>query len=151
MASAEGSEPRRAGRPRAAPVATELLPDLRAYDRLRAGRLFNSYQAIKVLAFCSVWQRSGGTMEGVLRSGLYGRRTAYSRLANCRQAGFEPELVQWRTRTGPEWEDFADLMYRHADEEYVRELEEYERRPLPGRLIRRRPRRDVDLLEDPAE
>ena len=59
---------RRPGRPRS-PVTTEPLSDERAYWRLRENRMHNSFAAIRVLAFCSVWQRSGATSEGVVASG----------------------------------------------------------------------------------
>lgn len=135
------------GRPRALPVRTTPIGDLEAYERLRAGRALNSFQAIKVMAFCSVWQRTGGTITGAIESGNYQKRTAQSRLARCRAAGFEPELVRWDTRTGAEWEEFADLEYRHANEEYVKRLEEYEGRPAVSRALRRRPRRHPSLDE----
>src|SRR5438876_4998738 len=88
------------GRPRSRPVATAPLDDGEAFWRLRsrrpltpAHRAHNSFQAFRVLAFCAVWQRTGGTIDRVVASGYCGRRTAFSRLVSCRNAGFEPELV----------------------------------------------------------
>jgi hypothetical protein len=93
---------RRPGRPRS-PVTTKPLSDERAYWRLRENRMHNSFAAIRVLAFCSVWQRNGGTIDGVVMSGYCGRRTVFYRLDSCHRAAFEPELVWWGLKTGEEW------------------------------------------------
>jgi hypothetical protein len=56
---------RRPGRPRS-PITTKPLSDERACWRLRENRMHNSFAAIRVLAFCSVWQRTAGTIGGVV-------------------------------------------------------------------------------------
>ena len=114
-------------------------------------RFHNSFQAFRVLAFCAVWQRSGGTVEGVVASGYCGRRTAFSRLASCHGAGFEPELVTWGYRQGDEWEDLEANTVRHMQDDFARELAEFNRRPLITRLLRMKPKPHPDQLEDTSE
>jgi hypothetical protein len=127
------------------------LGDLEAFDRLRAGRALNTFQAGKVLAFCSIWQRSGGSMQGVLGTVTYGRSVAYERLNRCRAAGFEPELVEWRTMTGREWEKFVDLEYRHATADFLERLDRYGQGPRLSRLLHRRPLKHESVQEHEAE
>jgi FPC/CPF motif-containing protein YcgG len=141
---------RRPGRPRS-PVTTKPLSDERAYWRLRENRMHNSFAAIRVLAFCSVWQRNGGTIDGVVMSGYCGRRTVFYRLDSCHRAGFEPELVWWGLKTGKEWEEYEENFIRHMEDDLVAELDEYHRRSVVSRTLHRKPQPHPDLLEDTAE
>jgi hypothetical protein len=139
------------GRPRSLPVADQPLTDSVAWGRLRARRMHNSFTAIRVLAFCSVWQRSGGTADGVVSSGYCGRRTVFSRLASCHRAGFEPELVEWHLKSGKEWEEYEENFIRHMEDDLARELDAYNRRPLVSRVLRHKPAPHPDLLENTAK
>lgn len=148
----------RPGRPRALPVATEPLSDGEAFWRLKSRRALtpahrghNSFQAFRVLAFCVEWQRTGGTIEGIVASEYCSRRTAFTRLASCRGAGFEPDLVLWSDGSKEEWQDLVDNTVRHMDDDFARELAEYRGRPLVSRLVRRRPEPHDDRTEDTSE
>jgi hypothetical protein len=141
---------RRPGRPRS-PVTTEPLSDERAYRRLRENRMHNSFTAIRVLAFCSVWQRTGGTSEGVVASEYCGRRTVFYRLDSCRRAGFKPELVSWGLKTGEEWEEYEENFVRHMEDDLVAEMDAYRRGSVVSRLLRRKPQPHPDLLEDTSK
>jgi len=66
----------------------------------------NSFQAIRTLAFCAVWQREGRTVGGVLASEYCGRRTVFNRLSECRRAGFDPGLLHF-PRGGDRWLDMG--------------------------------------------
>jgi hypothetical protein len=104
-----------------------------------------------VLAFCSVWQRTGGAVEGVVASGYCGKRTVFTRLSSCHRAGFEPELVVWHVRSGKEWEEYEESSIRHMEDQFAREIDAYNRRPLASRLLRRKPEVHQDMLEDTTE
>jgi hypothetical protein len=118
---------RRPGRPRS-PLTTKPLSDERANWRLRENRMHNSFMAIRVLAFCSVWQRTGGTIGGVVESEYCGKRTVFHRLKSCHRAGFEPELVWWGLKTGEEWEAYEANFIRHMEDDLVAEMDAYRRR-----------------------
>jgi hypothetical protein len=95
--------PRRSrGRPRRLPVTTDPINDVPAFMRLKSIRL-DSYQAIRTVGFCAVWQREGNGVAGVVASGHCGRSTAFNRLRSCRAAGFEPGLVRFKTHSADEW------------------------------------------------
>src|SRR5665213_1487474 len=149
--AAAGASKRGPGRPRALPVTDKPLSDWEAFGRLRAGHALNSFQAVRVMAFCAVWQRVGGTVDAVVASGHCGVRTAYSRLAECRRSGFEPELVEWRLQDAEWWEEFADQEMKHLDVDYARELKEYMRLPGWRRRVQRPPLPHRDHLEVTAE
>ena len=150
-AQGDQAKKRERGRPRALPVRTEALSDSEAFWRLKASRLENSFTAIRVLAFCSVWQRTGGTVEGVMASGYCGKRTVFTRLLSCHRAGFEPELVEWHVRSGKDWEEYEENYIRHMEDDLAREIDAYNRRPLASRLLRRKPEAHPDMLEDTTE
>jgi hypothetical protein len=96
---------RRPGRPPNPPVATKPLTDIRAFWRLKSRSLgLDSHQAMRTVAFCAVWQRSGHSIDGVIAAGHCGRRTAYNRLRACREAGFEPDLVRFTVQSADDWE-----------------------------------------------
>lgn len=141
---------RRPGRPRSL-VTTKPLSDERAYWRLRENRMHNSFTAIRVLAFCSVWQRTGGTTRGVVESEYCGERTVFYRLGSCHRAGFEPELVRWGLKTGEEWEAYEENFIRHMEDDLVAEMDAYRRRPVVSRLVHRKPEPHPDLLEDTSK
>ncbi len=134
------------GRPRQLPVRTEPLSDVDAFWRLKAIRL-NSFQAMRVMAFCSVWQAGAGSVDEVVSSGHCGRRTAFSRLASCRRAGFEPELVQFRINTGEFWEAEEREMIRLLERDYREDLARWSERPWPVRWAFPEPRPHGDLRE----
>jgi hypothetical protein len=137
----------RVGRPRRLPVSTAPLTDVQAFWRLKDLRL-DSYQATRVVAFCALWQKHGGQMKLVVASAEYGRRTAFNRLQACRAAGFEPELVQFRAGTYDDWAAHDRSAIRNNETWFREELERYARIPLPLRLVRGRPKRYWDPMEE---
>lgn len=76
---------RRPGRPRS-PITTKRLSGERAYWRLRENRMHNSFTAIRVLAFCSVWQRTGATIECVGSEYAAGGRSSIGSIAVTERA-----------------------------------------------------------------
>lgn len=136
---------RRRGRPRLPPVSTQTITDTQAFWRLKALR-YDSFQSMRAVAFCVAWQMNGNSIEGVVRSGLCGTRTAFNRLHCCRSAGFEPECVKFDVREADAW-----LAY---EREWIREMERSQARQvddlsLVGRLLMRMvgPDTYVDPLE----
>jgi hypothetical protein len=74
----EAAIPRaRSGRPRTLPVSTVPLTDVQAFWRLKDNWL-DSYQAVRAVAFCALWQQHHGQMDRVVAAAEYGRRTAFS-------------------------------------------------------------------------
>jgi hypothetical protein len=137
---------RRRGRPRQLWKSLEPIHEMRAWDRLRAIGL-NSFRAVRTIAFCAVWEREGGTAEGVINAGHCGRRTVFNRLYECRLAGFEPELVRFVMHDDGFWEDQVLQMVRHLKDAYIEEMRPTLRRRLLRGLLGR-PVWVSDLEED---
>jgi hypothetical protein len=102
---------------------------------------------MRTLAFCSVWQKVGGAVNGVIASGYCGRRTVYSRLRECHEAGFEPDQVRF-AYGGERWEDLEGDQIRHMKDEFARDVARRASRPVLIRALIRRPQPHPDLGED---
>jgi hypothetical protein len=124
-----------------AAVSTESVLDVHAFQRLKAVR-FDSFQSMKAVAFCVMWQREGRTIAGVVASGWCGRRTAYNRLRSCRLAGFEPDLVRF-----PAGDDDGWLA---LDREWVR-ANEASNAEVDGLNVVRRLVRGLGKYKDPLD
>jgi hypothetical protein len=141
-------EKRGPGRPRRPPVATQPLTDIRAFWRLKARSVgLDSHQAMRTVAFCAVWQDSGHSIDGVVATGRYGRRTAYNRLRACREAGFEPDLVRFTVRSADDWKAEDRHQIALTEEFYREDVARRRRLPLPLRMLASKPRRYQDPLE----
>jgi hypothetical protein len=131
------------------PVSRERIRDIDAFWRLKSHSLvgLNSFQAMRTVAFCAVWQREGGSVDGVVASGYCARRSAYYRLEECHAGAFEPGCVDFALDDGERWEELEREGVRGMEEDYRREVERAARRPFPIRALMRRPRPPDDLLE----
>ncbi len=136
------------GRPRRLPVRATPISDVEAFWRLKSRTIgLDSHQAMRTVAFCAIWQRNGGSIDGVVAAGRYGRRTAYNRLAACRAAGFEPELVRFRARSMDDWEAEDRHQIALTEKFYQEDLARRQRLPVPIRVLTRKPERYKDSLE----
>jgi len=103
---------------------------------------------MRTVAFCAIWQRHGGSIDGVVAAGRYGRRTAYNRLRACRLAGFEPDLVRFRVQSEDDWEAEDRHQIALTEQFYREDVARRERLPLPIRLLTKKPQRYRDSLEE---
>ena len=145
-----GGEPRRGrGRPPRPPVSDRAIGDIAAFERLHSRQLvgLDSFQAIRTVSFCSVWQRVGGGVDAVVRSGHCGRRTAFYRLEECHAAGFEPGCVRFRYG-GERWEVLEADGIRHMKDAFDEDLARAARRPWLIRKVLPAPKPHPDLGED---
>jgi hypothetical protein len=102
---------------------------------------------MRTVAFCAVWQRSGHSIDGVVATGHYGRRTAYNRLRACREAGFEPDLVRFTVQSADDWEAEDRHQIALTETFYREDVARRRRLPLPLRMLAGKPRRYQDSLE----
>jgi hypothetical protein len=146
---AEAAAPRGRGRPPRPPASEEAILDAQAFWRLKSRALvgLNSFQAIRTLAFCSVWQKAGRAVAGVVASGYCGRGTVFNRLRECRAAGFDPGRVEFADG-GERWEDMEGDLLRHLKDEFVEDSIRRAKRPVLIRAVTRRARPHPDLFED---
>jgi hypothetical protein len=129
-------------------VATKPLTDIRAFWRLKSRSLgLDSHQAMRTVAFCAVWQRSGHSIDGVIAAGHCGRRTAYNRLRACREAGFEPDLVRFTVQSADDWEAEDRHQIALTETFYREDVARRRRLPLLLRLLAGKPRRYQDSLD----
>jgi hypothetical protein len=143
------AQKRTPGRPRRPPVSTASISDIEAFWRLKSRSLgLDSHQAMRTVAFCAVWQRNGGSIDGVVAAGRYGRRTAYNRLRACRLAGFEPDLVRFTASSQDDWEAEDRHQIAMTEDFYQEDVARRQRLPLPIRVLTKKPERYQDFLEE---
>lgn len=130
-------------------MATEPISDVEAFWRLKESpRRLDSYQAIRTVAFCLEFQRAGGSIARVVASGRYGRRTAFNRQSSCRAAGFEPGQVRFVVHTEDFWAEEDRAQVALIETFYRQDVDSRAQRRMPLRLLRRRPERYQDPLEE---
>jgi hypothetical protein len=135
------------GRPRRPPVSTRPISDIQAFWRLKS-LMYDSYQSMRTVAFCAIWQRNGRSIAGVVEAGRYGRRTAYNRLRACREAGFEPDLVRFTHQTEDDWEAEDRHQVALIETFYREDVARQRSRPLLVRLLASKPRRYKDPMQE---
>ncbi len=136
---------RRRGRPPLPPVSTETITSGQAFRRLKAAG-YDSFQSMRGVGFCVDWQENGNTIVGVVRSGQYGRRTAFNRRHSCRSAGFEPEFVHFEPGEAESWLAWEREAIRDIERSQDRQMDNL---GLVGRLLIRLA--GPDTYVDPLE
>lgn len=141
---------RKRGRPPAPPVSTEALTDDQAFWRLKAIGL-DSYQCMRVLEFCVIWQRHGCSVAAVVERAKRSRATVFNRLRDCHRAGFEPGLVQMTPVAADSWEFLEYTRVEHIKQVH-REHMALPRilRMISSPEMRPEPDDEIDLAE-PAD